>query len=197
MRLQQFFALVMFVVVGSGSPGPNNTLLLASGITFGFRRTVPHVTGTSVGITLLVAIAATGAGVVVTANPGVATALKITASAYLIYLAIRLAPGVSIGDATTARPFSVLRGTAFQFINPKGWVFALALASVFASGGSTTLATGLIVLAVVASIVAATAAGWAVGGSALSRVLESDRSRRWAGIVLAVMLVASVAFLWV
>lgn len=197
MRLQQFFALIVFVAVGSGSPGPNNTLLLASGISFGFRRTVSHVVGTSIGISLLVAIAATGAGIVVTADPGVATALKIGASAYLIYLAIRLAPGVSIGDTTAAHPFTVFKGTAFQFINPKGWVFALALASVFASGGSITFATGAIVLVTVAAIVAATAAGWAAGGSALSRVLRSDRARRWTGIVLAVMLVASVAFLWV
>ena len=86
MGVDQVIALVTFVAVGSGSPGPNNTLLLASGAGVGFRRTVPHVIGTAVGISLLVVIAAAGAAAVVTAAPGVEFVMKVLASAYLLYL---------------------------------------------------------------------------------------------------------------
>jgi threonine/homoserine/homoserine lactone efflux protein len=196
MSLNQLIALLTFVAVGSGSPGPNNTLLLASGVTFGFRRTVPHVVGTSVGIALLVGVAATGAGVVVTAVPGVKVVLKIIASAYLVYLAARLAGGVALDPATMPEPFSVARAALFQFVNPKGWIFALALVSAFAPASGSGILVGITVLTV-SMVVAATAALWALGGTTLSRALEGDRARRAAGVALGALLLASVAFLWV
>jgi threonine/homoserine/homoserine lactone efflux protein len=96
MRFGDLIALVTFVAVGSGSPGPNNTLLLASGITFGFRRTLPHVVGTSVGIGLLVTICAAGVGVALATVPNAQLALKLVGSVYLVYLATRLAAGHAI-----------------------------------------------------------------------------------------------------
>ena len=131
MGVDQVIALVTFVAVGSGSPGPNNTLLLASGAGFGFRRTVPHVIGTAVGISLLVVIAAAGAAAVVTAAPGVEFVMKVLASAYLLYLAFRLAGGVAVDRVSTPEPFSLPRGAAFQLINPKGWFFAFAVVAGF------------------------------------------------------------------
>jgi threonine/homoserine/homoserine lactone efflux protein len=194
MRLSQLIALATFVAVGSGSPGPNNTLLLASGMTFGFRRTAPHVVGTSVGIVLLVGIAGAGAGVVIAAVPAVKVVLKVVASAYLIYLAARLAGGVALDRAAVQNPFSVARATAFQFVNPKGWVFAFALVGAFAPASGAGIILGITAVAVV---VAATAALWALGGTTLSRALEGDRARRVTGVALGVLLLASVAFLWV
>ncbi len=193
MRLSQLIALGTFVAVGSGSPGPNNTLLLASGVTFGFRRTAPHVVGTSAGILLLVGIAAGGAGALITAVPAVKVVLKVLASVYLVYLAARLAGGVALDPTTVQHPFSVARATAFQFVNPKGWVFAVALVSGFAPANGAGIVLGI---AVVAVVVAATAALWALGGTTLSRALEGERARRGVGIALGVLLLASVAFLW-
>jgi threonine/homoserine/homoserine lactone efflux protein len=195
-RLDQVVALAVFVAVGSGSPGPNNTLLLASGLAFGFRRTVPHVVGTCLGIAILVAFAATGAGVLVTAAPRVQVAMKLVASVYLLYLGVRLAGGVALDPATASEPFTVPRATAFQFVNPKGWIFAFAVAGAFPSAGGARVVDGLTLVAIVTIIVATTAATWAVGGAWLSRTLEGDRARRVAGIVLGVVLVASVVFLW-
>jgi threonine/homoserine/homoserine lactone efflux protein len=194
MKLGQLIALVTFVAVGSGSPGPNNTLLLASGVAFGFRRTVPHVVGTGVGIVLLVGIAAAGAGVLITMVPAAKTVLKVIASAYLIYLAARFAGGVALDRASTQRPFTVARATAFQFVNPKGWVFAFALVSGFVPAGVSGTVSGI---ATVAIVVVATASLWALGGSALSRALDTDRARRVAGLALGALLLASVALLWV
>jgi len=196
MRPNELIALVTFVAVGSGSPGPNNTLLLASGVTFGFRRTIRHVVGTSLGLALLVGIAAAGAGVVVTAAPGVKVMLKVVASVYLVYLAARLARGAALDPAAVQRPFGVARATAFQFVNPKAWVFALALVSAFAPTSGSAVDAGIAVLAV-SIVVGATAALWAVGGTTLSHALEDDRARRAAGLALGALLMASVAFLWV
>jgi threonine/homoserine/homoserine lactone efflux protein len=196
MRLSQLIALVTFVAVGSGSPGPNNTLLLASGVNFGFRRTVPHVVGTSSGMALLVGLAAAGEGVLVTAVPGVKLALKVVASAYLVYLAARLAGGVALGPAAAQQPFSVARATVFQFVNPKGWVFAFAVVSGFAPASGAGIVARITAFTVVPIIIAATAALWALGGTTVSGALEGERARRVAGVALGVLLLATVVFLW-
>lgn len=190
-------ALATFVAIGSGSPGPNNTLLLASGVSFGFRRTAPHVVGTAVGIALLVGLAAAGAGAIVTAVPGVQLALKIASSTYLLVLAVRLARGFSVGGASAPEPFTVARATAFQFINPKGWFFAFALVGAFVGSKGSAIVDGLTLIGIVTAVVTATAAGWAFGGSALRHALEGDRARRVVGAVLGVLLAGSVVFLWV
>jgi threonine/homoserine/homoserine lactone efflux protein len=195
MGLSQAIALVTFVAVGSGSPGPNNTLLLASGVAFGFRRTLPHVIGTSVGMALLVGIAATSEGILLRTLPNVQVGLKVLASAYLVYLAARLAGGLSLGGATVQRPFGVPRAALFQFVNPKAWIFALALVSAYAPSGDAPIAVGAAIFAV-SVVIAATAALWALGGTTLHRALESERARRTAGPVLGALLLASVAFLW-
>jgi threonine/homoserine/homoserine lactone efflux protein len=124
-------------------------------------------------------------------------ALKIAASAYLLFLAYRLARGFSVGQASVPEPFTVGRATAFQFINPKGWFFAFALVGAFAGSDGITIAEGFVTIGIVAIIVAATATGWAAGGSALSRRLHADRTRRIVGLALGVALAGSVAFLWI
>jgi threonine/homoserine/homoserine lactone efflux protein len=196
MRLNEVLALVAFVAVGAGSPGPNNTLLMASGISFGFRRTVPHVVGTCLGIAALILIARTGVGVVVTAEPRVQFVLKVVASVYLGYLAARLAGGVTLDPATSTEPFTVPHAVAFQFVNPKAWIFALALVAIFVEDAGSGIVTAAITLAVVGVVVAAVAAAWALGGNALRRRLEGARARRAAGIVLGALLLISVVLLW-
>jgi threonine/homoserine/homoserine lactone efflux protein len=195
MGLSQAIALVTFVAVGSGSPGPNNTLLLASGVAFGFRRTVPHVIGTSVGMALLVGIAATSEGILLRTLPDVQVGLKVLASAYLVYLGVRLAGGLNLGATTVQRPFDVPRAALFQFVNPKAWIFALALVSADASPSDSPIAVGAAIL-VLSVVIATTAALWALGGTTLRRALETDRARRTAGVALGALLLASVAFLW-
>jgi threonine/homoserine/homoserine lactone efflux protein len=194
MNPTQLIAFATFVAVGTGSPGPNNTLLLASGMAFGVRRTIPHVLGTTLGMALLVALAVAGAGAVMAAVPGLRVILRVVASAYLLYLAARLARGVALDPTAVQAPFSVPRATAFQFINPKAWVFALALATGFAPDSR---AGDVLVLVVLALIVTITAACWAAGGATLRRVLEGRLARRVTGVVLGLMLVSSVVLLWV
>jgi threonine/homoserine/homoserine lactone efflux protein len=197
MRFGALIALVTFVAVGSGSPGPNNTLLLASGVTFGFRRTLPHVVGTFLGIGLLVTICAAGVGVAFATVPNAQLSLKIVGSVYLVYLATRLAAGHAISHTTVSKPLNVWQAAAFQFVNPKGWVFSLAVVSAFAPVGGWTIPSVALLVAVIAIVVAITACVWAGGGAALSRALDTERTGRTVGMALAILMIASIAFLWI
>ena len=195
--MNQLLGLAGFALVGSITPGPNNSLLLASGSRFGFRQTVRHVAGTAVGMGALVFVVAGGVGVVLVAVPGVDLALRVAGSAYLLYLAARIAASHGTGGVVVARPLGLLGAVAFQFANPKGWLFALAAAGAFLPPGLTPLAAGLAVAATCATVILPTAAVWAAGGAALRRFTDGGRGQRAINITLALVLAASVAFIWI
>jgi threonine/homoserine/homoserine lactone efflux protein len=196
MVVNELLGLAGFAFVGSITPGPNNALLWASGIRFGFRRTAPHVVGTAVGMAALVLAVAAGIGALLVALPGAEVALKVVGSAYLLCLAARMVRGQQAGRAVAARPLGVLGGAAFQFANPKAWLFTLAAVGTFLPRRLAPVAGALAMAATCAVVMVATAAVWAAGGATLSRIVSSPRAERAVGAALALILAASVAFIW-
>lgn len=91
MPLDVFLALITFAFVMTFTPGPNNIMLAASGVNFGFTRTVPHMAGVSIGFLLLVLACGTGLGLVFVALPSLQLALKIAGAIYMLWLAIKVA----------------------------------------------------------------------------------------------------------
>ena len=190
-------ALVLFALVSSGTPGPNNVLLWASGLQFGFRATVPQVLGTSAGIGILALAVAAGLGVVVTGLPEVKLAFKLVGSLYLLYLAYRLAGGAAIQRAQIVRPLRFHEAAAFQFLNPKAWLFALAALSTFRPDDLPIAIGSAAVILTMIVVVLPTAALWAAGGSALHRLTASQRAQRALNIALGLLLALSIAFIWI
>jgi hypothetical protein len=127
MPLDIFLALFVFAFVMSFTPGPNNILLAASGVNFGFARTVPHMLGVTIGFAILILACSAGVGVVFAAVPGFQLALKIAGAAYMLWLAFKVATARLSGEEGRAlgRPFSFLQAVAFQWINPKAVIAAL------------------------------------------------------------------------
>ncbi len=194
--VNELAALVGFAFVGSVSPGPNNSVLWASGLRFGFRRTVPHVLGTSLGIGLLVVGMAAGIGVLLEAVPAAELTLKLVGSAYLLYVAYLVLEGGVVGRTNVAHPLSLWQAIAFQCVNPKAWIFAIAAVGAFQPPAlsrvvGVALLTGTLMVVVVGSC-----SIWAAGGAALGRIVDDERTRRTVSIALAILLVASVALIW-
>ena len=131
MSLTDLVALVLFAAAGSVSPGPNNTLLLASGVRFGFARTIPHVIGSAIGIGALILLVGLGIGAAIEAIPAAQLVLKLLGSAYFFYLAFRIARGSAVTGTDVAAPLTVPQAVVFQFVNPKGWIFVIALVGAF------------------------------------------------------------------
>lgn len=189
-------ALAGFSFVSAATPGPNNVLLWASGATFGFRRTVPHVVGTALGIGVMALVVAAGLGALVTAVPGLAIAMKVGGSLYLLYLAVQIARAGSLQRADVARPLSVLGAAAFQAINPKAWIFALGAMSTFRPTDLPVTTGSLLVALTMMAVIVPSAALWAGGGEALSRLIAGDRSRRAVSVVLGALVAATVVTVW-
>ena len=123
-------ALVPLAFVASITPGPNNLMLLASGMNHGARRSMPHLAGVSIGFTFLLFLVALGLGTIFERFAAVELALKITGSAYLLLLAWRIFTTDTVNAADgDAKPLTFLEAAAFQWVNPKAWVMGTTATS--------------------------------------------------------------------
>src|SRR5262245_2923091 len=123
--MAQLVALLGFSFVSSFTPGPNNILLWASGATFGFRRTVPHVLGTALGIGTMALVAGAGIAALVASVPQLGVAMRFAGSVYLIWLAWQIIRSGALKEESVAKPLGIGGAMAFQVLNPKAWIFAL------------------------------------------------------------------------
>lgn len=172
-------------------------MLWASGISFGFRRTVPHILGGALGVGALVVGVAAGIDAFLEAVPAAALALRVAGSVYLLYVAYQVAGGGAIGRADVARPLGFWQAAWFQWLNPKAGVFAIAVVGTFLPEDlpppvGIALLTGVVIAVVLVSFTI-----WAAGGAALARFVDDDRRQRAVRLLLAATIVASVVLLWV
>ena len=195
--MSEFLALVGFAFVGSVSPGPNNTLLWASGVRFGFRGTVAHVLGTGVGIGTLALIMAAGVGALLEALPASGLVLKLVGSVYLLYVAFLVLRSGGIGRAAVSHPMGLRQAIVFQWVNPKAWIFSIAAVATFLPPDLSRFVGVAVVTTTLMVVVVGSSAIWAAGGAAMGLVVENDRTRQAVSVILAVLLVASVGLIWI
>ncbi len=185
-------ALAAFALVASVTPGPNNLMLLASGVNFGLRRTVPHMAGIAFGFCVLLLAVGFGLGALFERVPAAQAVLKLAGGSYLLFLAWKIGTARSMGDADgPARPISFLQASAFQFLNPKGWVAALAAMAAYTTpqdhAASVVLVTAIFMLVGVPSILV-----WAGFGVALRTWLSDPVRLKRFNIGMAGLLVLSL-----
>jgi threonine/homoserine/homoserine lactone efflux protein len=185
-------ALVSFAFVTSFTPGPNNIMLTASGVNFGFVRTIPHMLGVSLGFLVLLIACGAGLGALFAAWPQAQTVLKFLGAAYLLWLAWKVATAANPerGEGT-GTPLTFLQAAAFQWLNPKGVIVALGTIAIYVHP-ETALRDLAIVLVIFVVATAGAVVTWSVFGVALSRVLDNPRRARVFNVAMAVLLVASV-----
>lgn len=187
--------LVMFTLAAALTPGPNNLMLTASGANFGFRRTLPHILGIITGFSVLLCAVALGLGVLFSRYATLQLALKVIGSVYLLYLAWRVATANRGAEGRSqGQPLSVVEAAAFQFVNPKAWTFAIAGISAFTlSGDDYTRSAGMVLIVFVLVTMLSTAV-WAAFGTAVGRLLKTDKAFRIFNITMGVLTAASVLF---
>lgn len=193
LSLDLLLAFALFAFVTSVTPGPNNMMLLASGVNFGFNRTVPHMLGICCGFFSLVLAVGLGLGAAFQAYPLLYTILRYVGAAYLLYLAWKIATSGPASDATGAegKPQTFMQAALFQWVNPKAWVMAVGAISTYTplQGYFTNV---MIISAVFALINLPTVSIWAGFGSLLRNALRDPFWLRVFNIGMAVLLVVSL-----
>lgn len=193
MPLDLFLALIVFAFVTSVTPGPNNFMLLASGVNFGFWRTVPHMAGIGVGFFVLLLAVGFGLGAALVAVPSLHLALKAVGGAYLLYLAWRIAMSRTLsgqGEAK-ARPMTFLEAAAFQWVNPKAWIMAVTAMAIYTTPERPFLSV-LIVGVAFALTNFPSVSVWAGLGTMLRGFLSDPVRLKWFNIAMGVLLAATL-----
>lgn len=194
----QTIALVVFAVISFFTPGPNNVMLLASGVNFGFRRTLPHIAGVSLGYPAMTALVALGLGGVFKAVPWLHMAIEVAGVVYLLWLAAKIAfqpvdRGVDPGaGAARAKPFGFFQAAAFQWVNVKGWVMVISAVSVYVPDGLGAIGGAALLFGVFLLTGIGSTTAWAGLGTVIARFLRDPLRLRLFNLTMGLLLVVSL-----
>ena len=191
MTYETFIALPIFAFVASATPGPNTLMLMASGANFGFRRTVPHMSGICIGFVAMIVLVGIGVMGVFQRFPEAQTVLTVVSILYLLYLAWKLANAAAPGDGGAAgKPFTFLQAALFQWVNPKAWTMSVSAMVIYAP--AQDFASVLIVAGAFAAVAIPAVTLWTAIGQELRRFLTTAWRLRAFNYLMAALLVGSL-----
>jgi threonine/homoserine/homoserine lactone efflux protein len=193
MSPDQLLAFCTFALIASITPGPNNMMIMASGLNHGFVRSLPHLAGICLGFTFMVAATGVGMHAVFDAVPQLQIILKYVGAAWMVWLAWKLANAAPMGKdgKSSARPMSFAGAAAFQWVNPKAWVMAVGAVTSYLPHGFA-LKDVLLLAAIFGAIGTPCVGIWASFGVGMQRVLQQPRAVRIFNFTMAGLLLASL-----
>lgn len=189
--------LVTFAFTACVTPGPNNIMLLASGVNFGFKRSMPQMFGTALGMMALVLVIALGLGELFDVYPALQQWLKYLGCGYLFFLAWKIASAGKVEDREVGSPISFLQAGLFQFVNIKGVLMVISSIGVFALPGENYALSALAIGLVFAMVALPSTAVWAAFGASIRRFLDTDSRLKAFNYTMAALTVATMAMLFI
>ena len=185
-------ALTLFTFVSSITPGPNNLMLMTSGLNFGFGRTVPHLLGVGLGFTVMVLLVGLGLAEIFMRAPVLLLVLKGLGAAYLLYLAVKIArSGPPRTGVARGIPLTFLQAAAFQWVNPKAWIMAVTACATYTLPDRYTFSV-LVIAAVFGVVNLPCVSVWVGFGSGLRRLLADPAKLKIFNYTMAALLVVSL-----
>ena len=184
----------MFSFATSMTPGPNNIMLLSSGLTFGYKRTIPHILGVVIGFPLMTIFVGLGLGEFFKVYPFAFTVLKIIGVLYLLWLAWKIAnstPKFKENDENS-EPLTFMQILLFQWINPKNWMKIITAMSVYVTSVDNATNQIIIITMIFFLTVIISANSWSLGGVVLKKLIKSDIGIKRFNIGMAILLILSM-----
>jgi threonine/homoserine/homoserine lactone efflux protein len=187
-------SIITFAIATAFTPGPNNLMLLSSGLTFGYKRTLPHIFGVAFGFPVMVLAVGLGVDVLFGLHPWIYPALKVMGLLYLLWMAWNIATssGTIMIDKKATKPFTFIQSALFQWVNPKAWMMAVTVTSTYTDVDKSMFWQVLVLALVYAVVGIGSTHSWALGGTFLTKWLKSEGSVRVFNVVMAVLIVGSV-----
>ena len=169
------FALISFYFVMYVTPGPNNAMVLTSGLKFGFLKTIPHMTGITIGHVSQLILVCLGLGKIFQVFPEIQNILKILCSIYLIYLGYKIIGSFNKIKDNDSRPLKFYEAALFQIVNPKAWTISSMAASGFLSNDGSLLISILYIASVALIICPISISPWAAFGSGIKNLVKNNK----------------------
>ena len=190
-----FSALATFYFTMFITPGPNNAMLTASGMKFGFVRTLPHAIGIPIGHILQIGLTCFGLAKLFLIYPQVQFYMKILCFLYLLYLGWKMIGSFRMVQTETGRPLKFYEASLFQFINPKAWSIAVTVASGFFPS-EENIFIGVLFVTITAAVICFPAISlWALFGSGLRKFIKNSKIKKTIEYLLAILLFLTGLFI--
>jgi len=191
--LDYLISVALFAISSSVTPGPNNIMVMTSGLNFGIRRSMPLLIGICVGFTAMLLLVGLGFGQLFTLFPQLSLIIKIIGTAYLLYLAWLIARSSNVGVTDQqVKPIGFIKGALFQWVNAKAWVVSIGAISAFTTMGESFFSQNM-TIATTFFIISFPCVGiWLMFGSMLRQFLDNAAYLRWFNITMSLLLVGSV-----
>ncbi len=186
--LNIFIALVSFYFVMYVTPGPNNAMVLASGLKFGFLKTIPHMSGITIGHITQLILVCLGLGKIFQIFPEIQTFLKIVCAAYLLYLGYKIIGSFSKIEEDDSRPLKFHEAALFQIVNPKAWTISSMAASGFLPKDGNLIFSILFIAIIALIICPLSISPWAAFGSAIRNLVKNNKIKALIEYFLAFLL---------
>jgi len=186
--LQLFIALASFCFVMFVTPGPNNAMLTASGIKFGFKKTLPHLIGIPCGHVVQISLVCLGLGKIFQIYPYIQEVLKYVCAAYLLYLGYKIIGSFSEHKKDSSRPLKLYEAALFQFVNPKAWTVAIMVASGFFPKEEILIIAILFSTLTAAIVCFPSICLWALFGSSIRLMIKNTKIKKIVEFLLAFLL---------
>ena len=182
----------VYYFVMYATPGPNNSILTASGIKFGFIRSIPNIIGISSGHGVQLALVCFGLGSLFSQFPILLEVLKYIGACYLLYLAWKMFGSLNISiTEEKSSPLKYYEAILFQFVNPKAWVICITAVSLFYPE-NVNLIIGTLFLVIMSTIINLPSISmWAFGGSIIRRYLSNKKLKTIIEWILAILLLGT------
>ena len=183
-----FFALVSFYFVMYVTPGPNNAMVLTSGLKFGFAKTIPHMTGITIGHITQLVLVCFGLGKIFQIFPQIQYVLKIICSVYLLYLGYKIIGSFSKIKEDDSRPLKFHEAALFQIVNPKAWTISSMAASGFLPKDENLIFSILYIATIALIICPLSISPWAAFGSSIRNLVKNNKPKALIEYFLAFLL---------
>jgi len=189
-----YAAFLTFAFVSSITPGPNNLMILASGAAFGWQRTLPHIVGTVLGFTIMLAAVTLGVGTLLAQNPDALDIIRYAGAAWLLWLAWRLAkpalqaPSLAAPETATpadARPMTAMQAALFQWVNPKAWTMIVGASAAFSGLSSEPVERAALMTLTFLAVAPICIAPWLLAGNAFKRLMTNGARARLISLAMS------------
>ena len=182
------FALISFYFVMYVTPGPNNAMVLASGIKFGFMKSIPHMSGITIGHVLQLVLVCLGLGKIFQIFPQLQNILKILCGLYLLYLGYKIIGSFSKIKEDGSRPLKFYEAALFQIVNPKAWTISSMVASGFLPKDGNLFFSIFFIAMIALIICPLSISPWAAFGSAIRNLVNNNKIKALIEYFLAILL---------
>jgi threonine/homoserine/homoserine lactone efflux protein len=196
--MELLFALLLFSFVGSITPGPNNIMIMSSGLNFGIRKSFPHYLGICVGFPIMILFSGMGLGELFIRFPHLQKVLKVIGAIYMLYLAWQIAIShIKENKFTRPHPLTFFQAVLFQWINPKAWVMGMGAIAAYTLPTANIFYQVMMICLIFMIIGIPSVGVWLFFGSLLKDILKDEKCKRYFNYTMSILLVVSIALIFI